>query len=181
MASSYCTNVKNPVINTRGYSKKVAPRSWSRNLNGSYSRLSLLGEKGRGTFSSYSGLRLQNPFGHDSRILQESLTEQFPVSATSSSSILNEDIVSKTSESKTQDKYPVMTRSKLPFHFLNFERILKTHIFLTFFQVADLEEILSERDACGVGFIANLDNKSSHDLVEKVQLFSYSSCHFSTF
>ncbi|XP_078442782.1 ferredoxin-dependent glutamate synthase, chloroplastic-like isoform X2 [Wolffia australiana] len=33
-------------------------------------------------------------------------------------------------------------------------------------KVADLNEILSERGACGVGFIANLKNKSSHKIVE---------------
>lgn len=34
------------------------------------------------------------------------------------------------------------------------------------FQVADLDDILSERGACGVGFIANLDNKASHGIVK---------------
>lgn len=33
-------------------------------------------------------------------------------------------------------------------------------------KVADLDDILSERGACGVGFIANLDNKSSHGIVK---------------
>ncbi|KAJ9544065.1 hypothetical protein OSB04_023772 [Centaurea solstitialis] len=33
-------------------------------------------------------------------------------------------------------------------------------------QVANLEDILAERGACGVGFIANLDNKGSHQIVE---------------
>ncbi|PON63092.1 Glutamate synthase [Parasponia andersonii] len=33
-------------------------------------------------------------------------------------------------------------------------------------KVADLKDILSERGACGVGFIANLDNKASHQIVE---------------
>lgn len=33
-------------------------------------------------------------------------------------------------------------------------------------QVANLEDILSERGACGVGFIANLDNKSSYGIVQ---------------
>lgn len=32
--------------------------------------------------------------------------------------------------------------------------------------VANLEDILAERGACGVGFIANLDNKGSHKIVE---------------
>ncbi|GMN57777.1 hypothetical protein TIFTF001_026880 [Ficus carica] len=32
--------------------------------------------------------------------------------------------------------------------------------------VADLKDILSERGACGVGFIANLDNIASHQIVE---------------
>ncbi|KAL8489352.1 hypothetical protein ACS0TY_025304 [Phlomoides rotata] len=32
-------------------------------------------------------------------------------------------------------------------------------------KVANLEDILSERGACGVGFIANLDNKASHEIV----------------
>lgn len=40
-----------------------------------------------------------------------------------------------------------------------------TCIFCTF-QVADLADILSERGACGVGFIANLDNKASHGIVK---------------
>lgn len=34
-------------------------------------------------------------------------------------------------------------------------------------QVVNLEDILSERDACGVGFIANLKNVPSHTVVEK--------------
>ncbi|KAG5615576.1 hypothetical protein H5410_015400 [Solanum commersonii] len=34
------------------------------------------------------------------------------------------------------------------------------------FPVADLDDILSERGACGVGFIANLDNKASHGIVK---------------
>ncbi|KAF5747942.1 hypothetical protein HS088_TW05G00673 [Tripterygium wilfordii] len=33
-------------------------------------------------------------------------------------------------------------------------------------QVANLEDIISERGACGVGFIANLENKASHKIVE---------------
>ncbi|KAL6141309.1 hypothetical protein ACLB2K_059599 [Fragaria x ananassa] len=33
-------------------------------------------------------------------------------------------------------------------------------------QVVGLKEIISERGACGVGFIANLDNKASHDIVK---------------
>ncbi|CAA0812826.1 Ferredoxin-dependent glutamate synthase 1-chloroplastic/mitochondrial [Striga hermonthica] len=33
-------------------------------------------------------------------------------------------------------------------------------------KAANLEDILSERGACGVGFIANLDNKSSHGIVK---------------
>ncbi|KAM5578066.1 ferredoxin-dependent glutamate synthase, chloroplastic [Rosa sericea] len=33
-------------------------------------------------------------------------------------------------------------------------------------QVADLKDIISERGACGVGFIANLDNKASHGIVK---------------
>ncbi|KAH0691946.1 ferredoxin-dependent glutamate synthase, chloroplastic [Solanum tuberosum] len=33
-------------------------------------------------------------------------------------------------------------------------------------KVADLDDILSERGACGVGFIANLDNKASHGIVK---------------
>ncbi|KAL5720219.1 glutamate synthase (ferredoxin) [Ranunculus cassubicifolius] len=33
-------------------------------------------------------------------------------------------------------------------------------------EVANLEDILSERGACGVGFIANLDNKGSHQIVK---------------
>ncbi|KAI3472270.1 hypothetical protein Pfo_029758 [Paulownia fortunei] len=33
-------------------------------------------------------------------------------------------------------------------------------------KVANLEDIISERGACGVGFIANLDNKSSHEIVK---------------
>ncbi|KAI4300880.1 hypothetical protein L6164_034207 [Bauhinia variegata] len=33
-------------------------------------------------------------------------------------------------------------------------------------QVANLEEIISERGACGVGFIANLENKPSHQIVK---------------
>ncbi|XP_031396652.1 ferredoxin-dependent glutamate synthase, chloroplastic [Punica granatum] len=33
-------------------------------------------------------------------------------------------------------------------------------------QVANLEDILSERGACGVGFIANLDNKASHQIIK---------------
>ncbi|KAF7819096.1 ferredoxin-dependent glutamate synthase, chloroplastic [Senna tora] len=33
-------------------------------------------------------------------------------------------------------------------------------------QVANLEDILSERGACGVGFIANLENKASHQIVK---------------
>ncbi|KAL0339756.1 UNVERIFIED_CONTAM: Ferredoxin-dependent glutamate synthase, chloroplastic [Sesamum radiatum] len=32
--------------------------------------------------------------------------------------------------------------------------------------VANLEDIISERGACGVGFIANLDNKASHGIVK---------------
>ncbi|CAO2822299.1 unnamed protein product [Amaranthus hypochondriacus] len=33
-------------------------------------------------------------------------------------------------------------------------------------QVVNLEDILAERGACGVGFIANLDNKGSHQIVK---------------
>ncbi|KAI4348605.1 hypothetical protein L6164_009312 [Bauhinia variegata] len=33
-------------------------------------------------------------------------------------------------------------------------------------QVANLEDIISERGACGVGFIANLENKPSHQIVK---------------
>ncbi|KAK4343728.1 hypothetical protein RND71_036822 [Anisodus tanguticus] len=33
-------------------------------------------------------------------------------------------------------------------------------------KVVDLDDILSERGACGVGFIANLDNKASHGIVK---------------
>lgn len=33
-------------------------------------------------------------------------------------------------------------------------------------EVANLEDILSERGACGVGFIANLDNKASHQIIK---------------
>ncbi|WRX25745.1 Glutamate synthase [Theobroma cacao] len=33
-------------------------------------------------------------------------------------------------------------------------------------KVANLEDIISERGACGVGFITNLDNKASHGIVE---------------
>ncbi|KAG8372095.1 hypothetical protein BUALT_Bualt12G0030900 [Buddleja alternifolia] len=33
-------------------------------------------------------------------------------------------------------------------------------------KVANLEDILSERGACGVGFIANLNNKASHEIVK---------------
>ncbi|XP_020235974.1 ferredoxin-dependent glutamate synthase, chloroplastic isoform X2 [Cajanus cajan] len=33
-------------------------------------------------------------------------------------------------------------------------------------QVANLEDIISERGACGVGFIANLENKGSHEIVK---------------
>ncbi|KAL2226033.1 UNVERIFIED_CONTAM: Ferredoxin-dependent glutamate synthase, chloroplastic, partial [Sesamum indicum] len=33
-------------------------------------------------------------------------------------------------------------------------------------KVANLEDIISERGACGVGFIANLDNKASHGIVK---------------
>eukprot|EP00244_Chara_vulgaris_P002120 TRINITY_DN135_c0_g1_i2.p1 TRINITY_DN135_c0_g1~~TRINITY_DN135_c0_g1_i2.p1 ORF type:complete len:1782 (-),score=343.10 TRINITY_DN135_c0_g1_i2:689-5836(-) len=34
-------------------------------------------------------------------------------------------------------------------------------------EVADMEDILKERDACGVGVIANLKNKASHKIVEQ--------------
>ncbi|KAJ0098418.1 hypothetical protein Patl1_20916 [Pistacia atlantica] len=33
-------------------------------------------------------------------------------------------------------------------------------------EVANLEDIISERGACGVGFIANLENKASHEIVK---------------
>lgn len=33
-------------------------------------------------------------------------------------------------------------------------------------KVANLDDIISERGACGVGFIANLDNKASHEVVK---------------
>ncbi|KAJ4979425.1 hypothetical protein NE237_010205 [Protea cynaroides] len=33
-------------------------------------------------------------------------------------------------------------------------------------KVSNLEDIISERGACGVGFIANLENKSSHEIVK---------------
>eukprot|EP00245_Coleochaete_scutata_P012805 TRINITY_DN501_c2_g4_i1.p1 TRINITY_DN501_c2_g4~~TRINITY_DN501_c2_g4_i1.p1 ORF type:complete len:1642 (-),score=381.86 TRINITY_DN501_c2_g4_i1:1105-6030(-) len=33
-------------------------------------------------------------------------------------------------------------------------------------QVADMEEILKEQDACGVGFIASLKNKASHEVIK---------------
>lgn len=33
-------------------------------------------------------------------------------------------------------------------------------------QVADLNDILSERGACGVGFIANMENEPSHRIVQ---------------
>lgn len=34
------------------------------------------------------------------------------------------------------------------------------------YQVANLEDILSERGACGVGFVANLENKASHQIIK---------------
>lgn len=34
----------------------------------------------------------------------------------------------------------------------------------------NLEDILSERGACGVGFIANLDNKALHEIVNDTLL-----------
>ncbi|KAK6942180.1 Glutamate synthase domain, partial [Dillenia turbinata] len=34
------------------------------------------------------------------------------------------------------------------------------------FKVANLDDIISERGACGVGFIAHLENKASHEIVE---------------
>jgi glutamate synthase domain-containing protein 1 len=37
---------------------------------------------------------------------------------------------------------------------------------LQFFQVANLEDILAERDACGVGYIASLRNEASHKIVK---------------
>lgn len=48
--------------------------------------------------------------------------------------------------------------------------ILSFHLFDVFIiictsQVANLEDILSERGACGVGFIANLDKIASHEIV----------------
>ncbi|PQQ02443.1 ferredoxin-dependent glutamate synthase chloroplastic [Prunus yedoensis var. nudiflora] len=33
-------------------------------------------------------------------------------------------------------------------------------------KVADLHDIIAERGACGVGFIANLENKASHGIIE---------------
>lgn len=33
-------------------------------------------------------------------------------------------------------------------------------------KVANLEDIISERGACGVGFIANLENKATHDIIK---------------
>jgi hypothetical protein len=35
-------------------------------------------------------------------------------------------------------------------------------------EVADLEEILKESDACGVGFIASLKNTKSHRIIKEV-------------
>lgn len=37
---------------------------------------------------------------------------------------------------------------------------------MQFFQVANLEDILAERDACGVGYIASLRNEASHKIVK---------------
>jgi glutamate synthase domain-containing protein 1 len=39
-------------------------------------------------------------------------------------------------------------------------------LFLTRWQVVNLEDIIAERDACGVGFIASLKNEGSHSIVE---------------
>lgn len=39
-------------------------------------------------------------------------------------------------------------------------------IWFSCFQVANLEDIISERGACGVGFIANLENKASHQIIK---------------
>jgi hypothetical protein len=41
-------------------------------------------------------------------------------------------------------------------------------------EVADMEEMLKELDACGVGFIASLKNEHRHDIVEQVSLFAIS-------
>jgi glutamate synthase (ferredoxin) len=37
---------------------------------------------------------------------------------------------------------------------------------VTHWQVVNLEDIIAERDACGVGFIASLKNEGSHSIVE---------------
>lgn len=38
----------------------------------------------------------------------------------------------------------------------------------TVVQVSNLEQILSERDACGVGLIASLKQEATHSIVEQV-------------
>jgi glutamate synthase (ferredoxin) len=39
-------------------------------------------------------------------------------------------------------------------------------ILIHFYQIANLSDIISERGACGVGFIANLRNEPSHKIVK---------------
>jgi len=51
-------------------------------------------------------------------------------------------------------------------NFTNTQRAKFHPLWGSFKQVANLEDILSERGACGVGFIANLDNIPSHGVVK---------------
>ncbi|KAI3682337.1 hypothetical protein L1987_82254 [Smallanthus sonchifolius] len=49
---------------------------------------------------------------------------------------------------------------------LDFDRVENQQSSDSKVKVANLEDILAERGACGVGFIANLDNKGSHGIVQ---------------
>ncbi|XP_076893691.1 ferredoxin-dependent glutamate synthase 1, chloroplastic/mitochondrial-like [Bidens hawaiensis] len=49
---------------------------------------------------------------------------------------------------------------------LDFDRVGSEHSAESKPKVANLKDILAERGACGVGFIANLDNKGSHEIVQ---------------
>ncbi|KAL8215362.1 hypothetical protein R6Q57_004811 [Mikania cordata] len=52
-------------------------------------------------------------------------------------------------------------KSVLDFHHVDSQQSSDSKV-----QVANLKDILAERGACGVGFIANLDNKGSHEIVQ---------------
>ncbi|PPS16665.1 hypothetical protein GOBAR_AA03916 [Gossypium barbadense] len=51
-------------------------------------------------------------------------------------------------------------------HLFEYIGSMLSSVTLCIIKVANLEDIISERGACGVGFIANLENKASHGIVQ---------------